>query len=324
MSLTMEAVDTVEISGHGLTARLIPRGATLVELRMEGHEAPLTLGLADRSGYAAGEAGFMGATVGRVANRIGRARFELGGRTYRTDPNFLGRHTLHGGAQGFHARDWDIYRQDAASCGFHLTSPDGEMGFPGTLQIEARYTLRAPMTLEVEYLASSNALTLCAPAHHSYWNLDGSDDIRHHRLWLEADRYLPVDDELIPTGVASVEGSCYDFRRGAPPMGCAGALDHNLCLSDGRVRLRQVGKLRSDLSGVEMSIATTEPGIQVYDGAKLDRPGGLGGRHYRAHAGLALEPQAWPDAAHHAGFPLPVLRPGACYHQITTFSFRKA
>jgi aldose 1-epimerase len=320
----MEAVDSVELSGHGLTARLIPRGATLVELCMHGHDAPLTLGLEDTAGYAAGDAGFMGATIGRVANRIGGACFSLAGRAYRTDPNFLGRHTLHGGRGGFHAHDWTLFSESRTACGFHLTSPDGEMGFPGTLQIEARFALRAPMTLQVEYLASTNALTLCSPTHHSYWNLDGSPDIRHHRLWVEADRYLPVDDDLIPTGVATVEGTRFDFRHGAAPLARAGLLDHNLCLSDGRVRLRQVAKLRSQLSGVEMSIATTEPGLQVYDGAKLDRAGGLDGRYYGPHAGLALEPQAWPDAAHHDAFPLPVLRPGACYHQITTYSFRKA
>ncbi|MEL6585915.1 MAG: aldose epimerase family protein [Pseudomonadota bacterium] len=311
------------ITGHGLTARFTNWGASLVDLRLEGHRPPLVLGLQSLADYKAGHASYMGATAGRFANRIGQGRFALDGVAHRTDPNFLGRHTLHGGSVGMGKRIWDLLDQERDALRFGITLADGEMGFPGTMRVEALFTCAPDATLRIDYRATTDAVTLCNLAHHSYWTLDGQDTIADHILTIPADRYTPVDDDLIPTGVAPVDGTPFDFRQGRPLPG-QGLLDHNLCLADGQQPLRDIGTLHSTVSGLTMTIASTEPGCQVYDGAKLNTPvPGLDGRRYGAHAGVALEPQTWPDAPNHPDFPDATLRPGDTYKQITSFRFTR-
>ena len=310
------------IAGHGLTASFLDLGATLHALRLEGHETPLNLGLADTGDYP-GKASYMGATAGRVINRIGGASFTLDGTTHRTDPNFLGKHTLHGGSAGMGRRDWTVADRGADWIAFRLVQEVGDMGFPGRLEAEARFALEAGATLRIDYRATADSPTPCMMGHHSYWKLDDADAVDDHVLTLAADRMTVVDEELIPTGeVASVAGTPFDFRAGRP-VGGFDLLDHNLCTADARGALREVGSLRSPRSGVAMRIATTEPGMQVYDGAKLKPAAGIGGLRYGPRAGVALEPQNWPDAVNHDGFPDCVLRPGERYHQTTTFSFSK-
>ena len=309
------------ITGHGLTATFTEWGAVLVDLRLDGHDAPLVLGLADLDDYAAGHSNYMGATAGRFANRIGDARFTLGGTTYHLDPNFQDRHSLHGGSRGTGKRVWTVADHRDDSITFEIALADGEMGYPGAMQVSATFTCASDATLRIQYRATTDAPTICNLAHHTYWNLDGSNDISGHYLTVKADRYTPVDDGMIPIGVASVAGTEFDFRAGRMLPG-AGLLDHNLCLSDARVALRDVAVLHA--RGLSMTVATTEPGLQVYDGAKLNtQVPGLDGRTYRAHAGVALEPQNWPDAPNHDDFPGAVLRPGETYEQTTTFSFEK-
>jgi len=309
------------IAGHGLTATFTEWGAALVDLRLDGVDHPLVLGLDDLADYAAGHSNYMGATAGRFANRIGDARFTLDGVEHRLNPNFREAHTLHGGAAGIGKRVWNVVAQtdDAITFGIHLN--DGEMGFPGAMDITAMFTCRPGACLRVDYTATCDAPTPCNLAHHSYWNLSGSDDIADHYLTVRADRYLPVDDDLIPTGIADVAGTDFDFRAGRNLPG-DDLLDHNLCLSDKQVALRDVAVLHAP--GLSMTIATTEPGLQVYDGALLRTPvPGIGGRTYRAHAGVALEPQNWPDAVNHDDFPDCILRPGETYSQTSTFTFAK-
>lgn len=310
------------IAGHGLRARFTDWGAALMDLRLDGHAAPLVLGFDDPNLYPE-HSRYFGATAGRFANRIGEGRFALDGASYQTDTNFLGRHTLHGGRKGTGKREWEMLDREADAIRFGLNLADGEMGFPGALRIEALFTCAPGASLRIEYRATCDAPTLCNLAHHSYWCLDDTGGLARHTLKVAADRYTPVDDGMIPTGVASVEGTRFDFRSGRALPGEA-LLDHNLCLSDARVAVRPVGVLRSDASGLRMQIATTEPGMQVYDGAKLDiHAPGLGGRRYGPHAGVALEPQVWPDAPNHADFPDATLRPGETYRQTTTFTFSK-
>ena len=309
------------IAGHGLTATFTEWGAALVDLRLEGVDHPLVLGLDDLNDYAAGKSNYMGATAGRFANRIGHARFTLDGTEYRLDANYEGRHTLHGGAQGTGKRVWTLSEKTDDAIVFTLELADGEMGFPGAMRIEAHFACVAGPTLRVTYKATCDAPTIVNLAHHSYWNLDGTDDVSSHSLTVKADRYLKVDDDMIPIGPADVSGTTFDFRAGRMLPG-EGLLDHNLCLSDERVPLRDVAVLHA--RGLSMTLATTEAGLQVYDGAKLRTPvPGLEGRTYRAHAGVALEPQNWPDAPNHAGFPDGTLRPGQTYEQVSTFTFEK-
>ena len=306
------------IEGHGLRARFTDWGAALMDLRWAGHDGPLVLGFEEPATYP-DHSRYFGATAGRCANRIGAARFALDGTEHRTDANFLGRHTLHGGSAGTGKRVWEMVDRRPDAIRFGIDLADGEMGFPGAMRVEAGFDCAPGGTLRVAYRAVCEAPTLCNIAHHSYWCLDGTGDLSAHVLDVSADRYVPVNADMIPTGVASVEGTRFDFRGGRALPG-EGVLDHNLCLSDGRVALRPVATLRSKASGVAMEIATTEAGLQVYDGAKLDvGVPGLDGRRYGAFAGVALEPQVWPDAPNQAGFPSAVLRPGETYEQTTTF-----
>lgn len=310
-------VDRLTLQGGGLTAQLLTLGATLQDLRMEGVDHPLILGCPDPADYLDGGL-YMGAIVGRTANRIGGARFVLDGREYRTDPNFRARHTLHGGSRGTHWHLWTIeeVRDDRAT--LSLTLPDGDMGFPGTLGIRADIALR-DQALILDLRAEADAPTPCNLAFHGYVNLDGGGDVRGHRLRVAADRYLPVDGDLIPLGdTAPVQGTRFDFRQGrtiAP-----GEYDHNLCLSDGPVAPRVVAEL-TGRSGIRMQVATDQPGLQVYDGAHFCGLAGLEGRRYGPFAGVALETQGWPDAPNRPGFPDSILRPGQVYRHHAAYRF---
>lgn len=310
------------LRAHGLVARILPMGATLQELRLEGHAPPLQLGLADPGHYPA-QADYMGATVGRCANRISGARFELDGWTYRLEPN-EGDAVLHGGPRGTAHRIWDVARSAPDAATLTLRLGDGETGFPGTMDVVATISLGPGACLRIDYAATTDAPTPCNLAHHTYWCLDDTGGLDAHVLTVAADRYTPVDGDVIPTGVAPVDGTRFDFRDGRAVLG-PGGLDHNLCLSDARTALREVAALHSSASGVTMRMATTEPGLQVYDGAKLDvAVPGLGGRRYGPNSGVALEAQAWPDAPSRPGFPSVILRPGETYRQTTTFTFSSA
>lgn len=324
-----QSVQRVEIGGGGLTAAVLTYGALVQDLRLDGHDAPLVLGFDAFEPYL-DHSPYFGATPGRCANRIRDGQFIIDGVRYQADRNFLGKHTLHGGSKGAGKRVWSIAKRGDDFVTLHLTDPDGWMGFPGTLEIDVTYRIRATGTLEIEYEARTDQPTLCNLAHHSYFNLDdgGASDILDHRLMLNAEAYLPVDDELIPTGVVQpVDGTAFDFRaaRTIRPTKADNNLiyDHNFCRAAARGPLRQAAWAQGARSGVEMEVWTTEPGVQFYAGHKV-APGvpGHGGRVYKAHAGFCLEAQVWPDAPHRPYFPQATLRPGEIYHQVTQYRFR--
>lgn len=314
-------VQLLTVRGGGLTANILNYGAVLQDLRLAGHPYPLVLGLDDLSSYL-DNSPYLGATVGRCGNRIRDGHLELGGMTHRLDRNLHRKHTLHGGSAGTGRRLWEIrsVSEDRVSLGIVLEH--GDMGFPGQLDATIEFALLAGGVLDIVIEAESDADTLCNLVHHSYFNLDGSDSISDHLLCVDADSYLPVDHDLIPTGeVKPVDGTRFDCRS-FRPLPQIMPVDHNFCLSRSRGELRPVARLKSAASKVEMGIRTTEPGLQVYDGAYIDGElRGLTGRPMRAHAGIALEPQVWPDANHHAHFPQAVLRAGDRYRQHTQFVF---
>jgi aldose 1-epimerase len=324
-----EAVHRARLSGGDLTASVLTYGGVLQDLRLEDHDAPLVLGFDTFEPYLT-KSPYFGAIPGRCANRIGNARFTIDGKRYRTDPNFLGRHTLHGGSKGTGKRLWRIGDQGEDFVTLRITDPDGWMGFPGDLEISCTYRLKPAGTLELEYEATTDQPTVCNFAHHSYFNLDdgGTGNILDHRLMLNAAAYLPVDDDLIPTGVVEpVDGTPFDFRQARPvrQKGEAGQFvyDHNFCLSAARGPLKQAAWAQGAASGVEMEVWTTEPGVQFYAGHKVS-PGvpGHGGRIYGANAGFCLEAQIWPDAINRPYFPSAILRPGETYRQVTQYRFR--
>jgi aldose 1-epimerase len=317
------------IRGGGMTANIITFGAAVQDLRLEGHDAPLVLGFDRFDDYPAASP-YFGALAGRYANRIRDGHFVIEGKTYQAQRNFLGKHTLHGGNDGFFGRDWQVALHGEDFVTLTLRDPDGAMGFPGTLDVTCTYRMKIPGTLSIELTATTDEPTLCNLAHHSYFNLDdgGSGDVLDHQLMLCADAYLPVDAELIPTGVVQpVERTPFDFRHPRPIRQETGGgqlgYDHNFCLAATGGPLRQAAWVKGASSGVEMDVWTTEPGLQFYAGEYVARTiPGLGGRTYNAYAGICLEPQVWPDSPNRPYFPQAVLWPGEIYRQVTEYRFR--
>ncbi len=312
-------VDRLTLTGGGLTAQVLTLGATVQDLRMDGVDHSLVLGCPDPADYL-GDGIYMGAIVGRFANRLGNARFMLDGQEYRTDPNFKDRHTLHGGSRGTNWHLWQVEEACHDSATLSLALPDGDMGFPGAITIRARITLRDG-ALIFDIQAQADAPTPCNVAHHGYFNLDGGGDVRNHRLRVAADRYLPVDDDLIPLpGTAPVQGTRFDFRQAREIV--PGEYDHNFCLSDGPAAPRVVADLTGQ-SGIRMQIETDQPGLQVYDGVHFGGLSGLDGRSYDRFAGVALETQGWPDAPNRPDYPDAILRPGQVYRHHAAYRFSR-
>ncbi len=321
-----ETIHRVDLEGGGLSASLTDWGATLLDLRLEGHAPPLVLGYPNFADYPR-HSPYFGATPGRYANRIAQGRFTLDGTQYRLDRNQKGKHHLHGGSKGLGARPWRIAELERDRVRFEIDDPDGHMGYPGHCRIACTYQLKPGGVLSVVHEAETDRPTPCNMAHHSYFNLDGRDDILDHEIMIAADRYLPVDGDQIPTGeVAAVAGTPFDFGE-MRPIRCQGEqvlYDHNFCLSDNRTEKRAVALLTSPYSGVSMEVWTGEPGLQLYCGFKLDTPvPGLQGLPYKAFTGLCLEAQIWPDAPNHAHFPDCILRPGERLTQATDYIFTR-
>lgn len=311
------------IEGGGLVAHVLSYGAVLQDLRLEGHAPPLVLGFDEFAPYLTDDSCF-GAVVGRCANRIGGGAFQIDGTQYQLDRNFEGRHHLHGGAAGAGTRNWVVEAVARDRITLRLDFADGEMGYPGNMTARCSYACLDGGVLDIQITAETDAPTLCNFAHHSYWNLDGGATTKNHLMQVDADRITAVDDGFISTGeTPNVTGTRYDFRTERPIHDDV-FIDNNLCLSNARHPLRRVGSLRSTVSGVTMEMHTTEAGLQVYDAFKMDvEPAGLEGRIYGANAGVALEPQVWPDAVNHTSFPTAILRPHETYKQHTQFEISK-
>lgn len=312
-------VQRLTLRGGGLSATVLTLGAIVQDLRLDGIDYPLVLGAPDAASYL-GPTRYFGAIVGRLANRIGNARFTLDGRDYRTDANFRDRHTLHGGSDGVDVHVWRIEARTPSSVTLSLSLPDGHMGFPGTIALTTRIALEDG-ALSFVLGATTDAPTPCSLTHHGYFNLDGSGDVRNHSVHIDADHMLPTTDDLIPTGeIAPVAGTRFDFRAPRPlgPEPC----DRCFCLSDGPRPLRPVAWITGE-SGLALRVETTACGLQFYNGAYLRDVPGLDGRIYGPQAGLALEAQAWPDAPNQPNFPSAILRPGEAWSETTRYVFTR-
>lgn len=319
-------VDRVEIAGGGLAVSAMSWGAALCDLRLEGFDFPLILGFGQFEPYP-DHSPFFGAIVGRCANRIADGRFEIDGEAFQTDRNDGGKHTLHGGSRGIDKRNWTIGELTDDSVTFTLDDRDGAMGFPGNCRIVATYRLTGNGVLALRLEATTDRPTPVNLANHAYFNLDGSPSVLDHQLRIDAEHYLPVDGELIPTGEArEVAGTPFDFRQSRPirheTEGEQFVYDHNFCLSDARTQMRPVARLTSPRTGIAMTVATTEPGLQFFAGYNTaGSVPGLPGRPYEVCAGVCLETQAWPDAPNRPDFPNVILRPGQHYVQETEYRF---
>jgi len=317
-----ETVERVVISNADLTVSLITYGASIQDIRLAGHSPSLVLGFPKLEPYLRNQ--YFGAMVGRVANRIANGRFELGGNNFQTDRNEHGKTTLHGGAKGISNRVWKLVDHDKTSATFSYVDLGMKTGFPGDCEITCRYLVTTDNALEYEITAVSTQDTICNIAHHSYFNLSGSDPIFHHELEVDADHFLPVDEAQIPTGQKkSVIETDFDFRTRRQLAAISSShLDHNFCLSDAKRALQKVGELHAHSTGIKMEFATTEPGLQIYTGSGLAiTDPGHDGAIYSAHTGIAIEPQGWPNACNEPGFPSTKLTFGETYRQKSQFKF---
>ena len=316
-------------NGCGLQLTALDFGAIVTGLwapDAAGDSANVVLGLDNLNDYMERNPAF-GIVAGRYANRIAGARFELDGQEIRVDANDLGNH-LHGGSKGFGEQLWSgrLHERDVdgrVSLLLRYTSPDGEMGFPGELDVGVRYSLGPDNDWRIDYEARTSQPTVCNLTSHAYFNLAGGGTALDHELTLYANRYTEVDAAGIPIENRSVEGTRYDFR--AARRVADATLDHNWLIDaphDGK--LHPAARLTERDSGRVMDVSTSEPCLQMYAGKFLD--GSLTGHRgevYEQGAGLCLETQHAPDSPNRSGpdWPSTVLRPGEVYRSSTVYRF---
>ncbi|HUG53682.1 MAG TPA: aldose epimerase family protein, partial [Vicinamibacteria bacterium] len=276
---------------------------------------------------------FFGVVVGRYANRIAHARFTLDGRTHALTPNEPPHH-LHGGLRGLHKAVWRGEASGEAAVTFRCSSPDGDEGYPGNLEASVTYTLTGAGEVVIDYEATSDRPTPVNLSQHSYFNLagEGRGDVLGHRLVIDADHFTPVDATMIPTGeIAPVAGTPFDFRVPA----AVGAridedheqlrrglgYDHNFVLRRGGPGLARAARVADPASRRWMEVHTTEPGVQLYSGNRLDGVVGKSGHAYSPRTGFCLETQHFPDSPNRPEFPSTILRPGEVYRSRTVWAF---
>ena len=310
-------------NAHGLSLTIVTLGAIVQSVRApdrNGRLANIVLSFETLAPYLDNR-DYVGCVIGRFANRIARGRFRLDGRDHQLSRN-EGENTLHGGAEGFDKAVWSA-EIDGERLLLSHRSPDGDQGFPGELTVTIAYALSDANEFSIAYEARTSAPTVLSLTNHIYWRLSGykDGDILDHTLEIAADRFTPVDAEMIPLGTfAGVEGTPLDLRQPRPlrdvlqavdpRIADAGGLDHNFVLHKSQ---SSAARLFHPSSGRQLEVFTTEPALQVYSG-----------NHLRAHglskwSGIALETQRFPDAPNQPAFPSAVLRPGGIFRSSTTF-----
>ena len=320
----------------GLRLSLMDWGASWLSCRVTvgGAEREVLLGCAQLADYFS-QTAYLGATIGRFANRIAGARMVREGRVYQLLSN-EGENQLHGGPQGLDRRRWRIVEKSAEHVLFGIESADGDQGFPGNLVAMVGYRLQADARIRMDYTASVDAPCPVSLTNHAYFNLDGAaTDIRNHQLQINAQRYLPIDKQSIPLGIlASVENTGFDFI-GAKLIGqdflcdaqqqLARGYDHAYLLDEEcRGMAKAAATLVSADGHLAMALYTTMPALQFYSGNYLAGVPARSGGNYAAHQGLALETQFLPDSPNHPEWPQPDcwLKPGETYRHTTVLAFK--
>jgi aldose 1-epimerase len=313
--MAMENCAKLVLEGsNGLRAEFARNGARLLRLDVPGHKGGSTqvvIGTADDAAQPNGD--MWGGTIcGRFANRIAGAAFELDGVNYSLPANH-GSSSLHGGPESFALRDWSVEAGDGTLT-FRLTSPDGEMGYPGKMEVVATYGFSG-MTLWLEMTATTDKATVVNLTHHAYWNLKGSGNALGHEIEIPASRYSAVDERLIPLGEPEEVGeTIFDFRTMRP---IAIPYDHSFCLDAGRGALHLGACVREPETGHRMEVWTTEPAIQLYTANHFSDAQVAHYSEMVLNGAIALEPQTYPNAPNEPTFPSAVLRPGETYrHRI--------
>ncbi|MPY86551.1 MAG: galactose-1-epimerase [Luteitalea sp.] len=335
-----EAVDLYTMgNANGVEVQITNYGGIVVSISApdrSGASADIVLGHDAIEGYEK-DSPYFGAIVGRYGNRIANGQFTLDGATHRLARN-NGQNHLHGGLKGFDKAVWQMSeREDPNGLAVELRyrSKDGEEGYPGNVDATVTYTLTEQNELRIDYAATTDKPTVVNLTNHSYFNLAGhaQEDILGHELMIDADRFTPVDEGLIPTGeLRPVDGTPFDFRTPTPigarinekdqQLAFGTGYDHNYVLNGKAGSLRLVAQVREPRSGRVLEVLTTEPGVQFYSGNFLDGTiRGKGAKAYGPRAGFCLETQHFPDSPNKPTFPTTLLRPGQQYWTTTVYRF---
>ncbi len=329
-------------NAKGMRVSIATLGGIVVTLEVPdraGRIADVTLGFDSLEGYLKGHP-YFGALIGRYGNRIGKGRFTLGGTEYVLARN-NGENHLHGGLKGFDKVLWvakEIPAKDGQALELSYLSRDGEEGYPGNLQVTVVYTLTEANELRMDYHATTDKETVVNLTNHAYFNLAGpgedeEGDVLGHELFIDADRFTPVDALLIPTGeLRKVDGTPFDFRTPTPigaridgsdaQLVAGKGYDHNFVLNGKAGSLRLAARVREPISGRVLELLTVEPGLQFYSGNFLDGTlTGKAGKVYKHRYGFCLEAQHYPDSPNKPEFPSTRLRPGETYRTTTVYRF---
>lgn len=319
-------------NSSGMQVSILNYGGTVTRIIVpdkNGNMGDVVFGFDSFDGYLQKNEPYFGALIGRFANRIANAKFSLDGRTYTLAANNNG-NSLHGGNKGFDKVLWTAQKLSDSSLKLNYQSKDGEEGYPGNVDVEVIYTLSSDNSLKLDYTATTDKATPINLTNHSYFNLSAGKDstILNHELQLNAEKYTPVNDKLIPTGeIAEVKNTPMDFKQpkiiGRDIEKVKGGYDHNWVLDRNGNGLEKAATLYEPNSGRFMEVFTTQPGIQFYSGNFLD--GTLQytkkGQKYVQHGALCLETQHYPDSPNRPAFPNTILKPGEVYRQTTVYKF---
>jgi aldose 1-epimerase len=323
-------------NSNGMIVQITNYGGKIVSIIVpdkDGNFADVCLGYESAAQYIDGIAS-LGATMGRVTNRIANAQFVLNDTTYQLAKN-NGEHTIHGGAKGFRFKVWDARQIDDHTVELSYFSADGEEGFPGNLNVSVQFTVTDENELKLQYAATTDRTTVINFTNHAFFNLagEGSGDILHHELIVNAKQYTPVDATAIPTGeIASVTGTPLDFTEMTrigdridedfDQLKHVGGYDHNYVIDKSPGEMALAALLYEPNSGRVMEVKTTEPGVQVYTANSLtDNDKGKEGKTYGSRSAVCLETQHFPDSPNQPNFPSTVLNPGEKFSSTTIYRF---
>ena len=315
-----QPLQVIQLSdGENLTAEILPFGAIIKSIKFKKQEMTLSV---DDPQYYLENPFYLGATVGRYANRIAKGRFSLSGTQYQLEAN-NGPNSLHGGVKGFNKVLWQVTKQTESEVELYYCSPDGEQGFPGELQVWQTISAKNG-ELTLHFKALTNKETLVNFTNHCYFNLDGSSSINEHLVQINTDRYLPIDTTSIPLNEAAlVCGTCFDFTKPAqvgealsavhPQLEAGNGFDHCYIFNDDS-SLKTMATLTSPHTNVSLTLKSTQPGMQLYTANFVGSP-------FKARQASCFEAQNWPDAPNRENFPKANLLPAEKYEQVIIYAF---
>jgi aldose 1-epimerase len=321
---------------RGMRVAISDYGARIVSILVpdnKGNMIDVVLGFNTIDDYLTATEIYHGVTVGRFANRIAKGTFKIEDEIYHIEPN-NGPNALHGGKGGFHSKVWDRRVNDCQKAELYLVSPDGDEGFPGKLTVSVSYSISDKNELIIKYRAHTDKTTVLNLTNHAYFNLngEGGESIINHHIKLNANRYLPVDEYQIPTGeFQEVEGPPFDFQQlkllgealdlSNPQIKAAQGFDHNFILKESS-NMTIAAKAISPITGIQLEVLTSEPGIQLYTGNFLNgKDKGKQGKAYKKHDAFCLETQKFPDSPNQPSFPSCTLHPGEIFTSETRYRF---